>query len=69
MPNYCKDCKHLSDTAGPNPYHWTCTKHIREEVNFLDPEKRIHPPYFYCRDINKDGNCSDYERNENGTKT
>jgi len=62
MTAYCKNCIHLSDTASDKLKYWTCTKHVREETNFLDPDFRIWEPYEYCYKINTDGNCKDYER-------
>jgi len=62
---YCENCEHLSEQGAP--YRWTCMKHIRYEVNFLSKEKRINPPYKYCKDININGDCRDYtERKDNG---
>lgn len=60
MPNYCEDCKHKIDAKTPR--YWTCIKAPLLETNFVSKKERLQPPYFFCRNINTDGQCPNFER-------
>lgn len=67
MPTICAQCKFLHAYAKQDAWwKWLCTKApIAPHYNFVVGKEMADPPYAYCRTINRDGHCEEYEEGTN----
>lgn len=56
----CENCKNLHSDK-PRAKYRLCSKFPRDEINYVSSSEMLGEPYYFCRDINKLGQCKYYE--------
>ena len=65
MSNYCRNCKHKEDRGKDGkPWMWECMLHPHHEINFVCDKYRLTQPYKLCKNINTNGDCPKFEKEE-----